>query len=669
MKLSIALTALTLSAANARNLKGKKKCPKKTYSEQNKGPKAHDNSERLLKREGVIDEIPASLCTNAAEGKNVMLVVGDGMGWEMIRAGAVARKVLMELEDMGCNTTDGCPNMAEAAKAAFAGRTLSDYYTEGVGEGLSFQELKGYSLVTTSAVVLQSPNDGDHYGPAKSLLDGTVNGHDNGMAELAIDECTGEPIDFSPLDFEKDGGNMVLWDDVQGGKYPWDQRYCMEGPFDDGFDQEFIMRHATDSASTAGALATGHKAAVNMMSVNLYEEDLSTIVEDAMKCGKAAGVVSSVPVLHATPGSFVVHSNYRKNKPQMQTSFEDVNPTYAAGVCVSRYQPSDEHKEKMRSGSLSSQWTLIEQSANVTGEHFYAPLEGLDPNDDQHVMVCYGGDAGAGQSNAPYRGLDSSYSNRWCSKGSVLRDDEGIATGVEATTSDELCDHWDPEQVSQVPPMAEHVKAAVDFLGKDDDGFFLMYEQGDIDWAAHGDHMDDMLGTMLDISDSVQVMMDWIKENGGWDKNALYVTADHDHYLTLKDNFPEAVARFIIEGESHKITPQNNSNVNPWSVGVSAGRHEDESQSVTEHIADFTTWTEEDIENVGHFWGSMGSGGNGWGSHSTRPVPISYQGDGGCISALEGKGYNVLGRPVEGSEGKVDQVHVHACMMKNLFNL
>ena len=75
------------------------------------------------------------------------------------------------------------------------------------------------------------------------------------------------------------------------------------------------------------------------------------------------------------------------------------------------------------------------------------------------------------------------------------------------------------------------------------------------------------------------------------------------------------------------------------------------------------------MNKVGHFWGSMGSGGNGWGSHSTRPVPVSYQGDDGCLEALEGVGYNVLGRPVAGSEGKVDQVHIHACMMKALFNL
>lgn len=179
--------------------------------------------------------------------------------------------------------------------------------------------------------------------------------------------------------------------------------------------------------------------------------------------------------------------------------------------------------------------------------------------------------------------------------------------------------------------------------------------------------MDDMIGTMFDVSDSVQVIIDWVMANGGWEKNALYVTADHDHYLTLRDDFPEMFANFIIMGESHNITPQRNSNRNPWSEGIRAGRHEDDSKSVTEHIADFSTWTDEDIYNVGHFWGARGSGGNGWGSHSTRPVPLSYMGDEGCLEALTGTGFQVLGREVEGHPGKVDQMHLHACMMKQLF--
>ena len=294
----------------------------------------------------------------------------------------------------------------------------------------------------------------------------------------------------------------------------------------------------------------------------------------------------------------------------------------------------------------------------------------MDPNDDQHVLACFGGEyTASGESNAPYRGLDSTYSDRYCSSGSVETDADGNITGVTPTTSDELCNHYSAEEVAQLPTMAEHVKAAVDFLGKDDDGFFLMYEQGDIDWSAHANHMDDMLGTMLDVSDGVQYMLDWIAANGGFEKNALYVTADHDHYLTLNDNFPEAVANFLIDGESHKITPQNNSNVDGWNVGVAAGRHEDDSKSQTEHIKDFATWVDEDIQTVGHFWGAVGSGGNGWGNHSTRPVPIHYDGDDGCLKALEGAGYKVLGRDVVGSDGKVDQVHIHACMMKALFGM
>jgi hypothetical protein len=109
----------------------------------------HDTSERLLLREGVIDEIPASLCGNP-KSKNVILVVGDGMGWEMVRAGAIARRVIDELEGMGCDTKTGCPDLTMAAEA-FKGRTLADYYTEGKGTGLSFQELEGFSLMTTTS--------------------------------------------------------------------------------------------------------------------------------------------------------------------------------------------------------------------------------------------------------------------------------------------------------------------------------------------------------------------------------------------------------------------------------------------------------------------------------------------------------------------------------------
>lgn len=238
----------------------------------------------------------------------------------------------------------------------------------GAGSGLSFQDNLAFDLMTTTTTVIQAPNPGNHYAPANSLLEGSVKDHKSGQAALALNEC-GFPIDFSPKDYMMEGGNMVLWDDVLGGEFPWDERYYQENPdTSDGFDPEFIMMHATDSASTAGCMATGHKAAVNMMSQTLYEEDVSTLVEDAMMCGKAGGVVTSVPMFHATPGAFIIHTNYRSDRDSLRRSFEKVNPTYAGGVCGSRYYPFPETLESMRSGALSSQWTLLEQKNTTMKE-------------------------------------------------------------------------------------------------------------------------------------------------------------------------------------------------------------------------------------------------------------------------------------------------------------
>jgi hypothetical protein len=303
-------------------------------------------------------------------------------------------------------------------------------------------------------------------------------------------------------------------------------------------------------------------------------------------------------------------------------------------------------------------------------QDFYNEIETLDPDNGDKILVCLGGDfTKSKQDNLPLRGLDSNYKGRYCDEKSkvILDPDTKLPIGVVANSTQ--CDHYTDEEIKTIPHITENVKAGLKFLGKADRGFFMMYEQGDIDWAAHANHMDDMLGAMFDIDDSVKEILSWIKANGGWEKNALYVTADHDHYLTLLPQFPEALANFIIAGESHKITPRNNSNVNPQDVAVAAKRQNDTSKPQISHIRDFTTWTEQDIAEVGHFWGARGSGGNGWGSHSTRPVPLYYEGDNGCVEALMGKDYQVVGRVVKGVPEKIDQVHLHACMLKSLFGL
>lgn len=236
------------------------------------------NPVRNLLKQGVIDSIPPGLCGDASKSKNVILVIGDGMGWEMIRAGAIARQVVDELEAMGIDVHAGAATeeAAAMAKSAFANRTYNDYYTQGVGSGLSFQELTGYGLVMTSSMVIQEASEGALYAPSgQSMLVGAAapsfngplnftRGHDNGMSTLALDE-NGDPLQFDPRDYESEGGMMILWDDVKGGFYPWDENYYKPPEErDPDFDIRFKARHATDSASTAASLSTGVKSFTGM---------------------------------------------------------------------------------------------------------------------------------------------------------------------------------------------------------------------------------------------------------------------------------------------------------------------------------------------------------------------------------------------------------------------
>ncbi len=226
-----------------------------------------------------------------------------------------------------------------------------------------------------------------------------------------------------------------------------------------------------------------------MMGVDLYENPVRNILEEALSCDKSGGIMTSVPILHATPGAFVTHTNYRKNKHHLQDGFRETQPTFAMGTCAGIYQPTEGLKQSMIDGSLSSSHTFLYQKPAVLAENFYDSIQEKDPDDGDHVLACFGGQYSAGKDgygkaleNMPFRGLDSSYTGRWCSKGTINKDEDDVPVGVTPTSF--ICNHWPESELKNIPHMKEHVSEALNFLGKDDDGFFLMYEQGDIDWAA-----------------------------------------------------------------------------------------------------------------------------------------------------------------------------------------
>ncbi len=79
--------------------------------------------------------------------KNIIIMIGDGMGWEMARTAAIAKRIA----------------------AGEQGNTLSNFYTAGKGQGLSFQNLANYGIVTTYGTTIAG-SDG-RFNTGNSALD------------------------------------------------------------------------------------------------------------------------------------------------------------------------------------------------------------------------------------------------------------------------------------------------------------------------------------------------------------------------------------------------------------------------------------------------------------------------------------------------------------------
>jgi len=82
-----------------------------------------------------------------------------------------------------------------------------------------------------------------------------------------------------------------------------------------------------------------------------------------------------------------------------------------------------------------------------------------------------------------------------------------------------------PYAPDRKPTLAEMVKKAIEFLSKDKDGFFLMVEGSQIDWAGHDNNSEQILKEMADFDDAIGVALDFAQKDGN---TLVIVTADHE---------------------------------------------------------------------------------------------------------------------------------------------
>ncbi len=410
----------------------------------------------------------------AAGRRNVILVVFDGMDWDTARAAAI--------------------HAAGGAK-----------FDTGRGVGLHFMD---YTARGTSefGFAVASPSDDHHAG----VVDG----------QRVRDEGGG-----------LEGG----YDAAQGGRNPW-SRGTNPGYLIARRDGALARHAIPDSAATATAFCSGVKTFNASINVDPRGRKLPTVAHEAQASGKAIGIVTSVPVSHATPAAAyaqnVDRSDYQDltrdllglrsaSHPQQPLAGVDVLIGCGFGVVAqadsgqgSNFVPGNRYVAEPDLRSVdSTRGGRYVVSTRVTGmpggEHLRADAARAAAA-GHRLFGLYGVTAAGG--HLPYRTADGRY------------DPVGGRSAAESYTAADLQEN---------PTLADMVTAALTVLERDPEGFWLMIEAGDVDWASHDANLDTAVGAVLSGDEAVRVVTDWVDRKSTWNDSVLVVTSDHGHYLIL----------------------------------------------------------------------------------------------------------------------------------------
>lgn len=295
------------------------------------------------------------------------------------------------------------------------------------------------------------------------------------------------------------------------------------GKYHPGLWSEFtlFMRYATDSAAAATAMSTGTKTYDAAVGVDQDVNALRHMAEYFEAVGRSTGVVTTVPVSHATPAGFFAHnenrSNYHEIIAEMVTkSAADVimgagNPDYddnGAPVSTPSYEYIPERIWKgLKNGTLNvsnadsdseiENWTLIE-----TKEEFEALMEGETP---ERII-------GVAQVHATLQERRGNYSS-WSAGAFEIPFNENV------------------------PDLSVMTLGALNVLDNNEKGFFLVVDGGAINWCGHFGQSGRLIEEMYDFNKAVEAVCQWVEENSSWDETLLIVTSNHETgYLSGRRN-------------------------------------------------------------------------------------------------------------------------------------
>ncbi len=280
----------------------------------------------------------------------------------------------------------------------------------------------------------------------------------------------------------------------------------------------FDRRPATDSASAATALATGFKTAsgrIAWLPGDNPHGRLTTIEEEVRARRKGSiGIVTTVPFNHATPASFVSHNTSRSS---YYTGYKGYTGLGLADEIILKTKPdvviggghplADNPSFDPKKGYVSepllralresTEYVLAERKPGVSGRQTLEQAASEAAVRGKKLFGLFG--AGGGNFTL------------------------ALPANTPGAPSFSRENDEDPE-------MGEAVVAALTVLSRNPNGFFLMAEQGDVDWANHDNDFRGMIGAVADLDRAVRAAVAFVDRPGDdidWTNTILLVTADH----------------------------------------------------------------------------------------------------------------------------------------------
>jgi len=255
----------------------------------------------------------------------------------------------------------------------------------------------------------------------------------------------------------------------------------------------------TDSAASASQLATGHFAGSEMIGLDRDGNPQATLLETAKRAGKATGLVSDTRITHATPAAFAAHQAHRSQENEIAEDLLNAEPDVMLSAGFSYWIPQQANDKAS---------ALFQQLRQLTENSFIIESK---RKDEKNLLE---------RAQVKGYGLVFNKTQLQQAQGKVL----GLFAPSELQNGIIETQLKNSDQRTQ-PTLKEMSAKALEILEQDEQGFFLMIEAGQIDWASHRNDTGWLLHEMLRLNETLHHVLDWAAQR---QDTLIIVTADHE---------------------------------------------------------------------------------------------------------------------------------------------